>query len=45
MCELIGADSLGFLSIDSLKKIIPDADCGYCEGCFTGKYPIDVNKK
>lgn len=41
--DLIGADSIGFLSIDSLKKIIPNASCGYCDGCFTGKYPVDVN--
>lgn len=40
--ELIGADSIGFLSVDSLKKIIPDADCGYCDGCFSGKYPVNV---
>ncbi|MBQ3472307.1 MAG: amidophosphoribosyltransferase, partial [Clostridia bacterium] len=40
--ELIGADSLGFLSIDALKKIIPDANCGYCDGCFSGKYPVDI---
>lgn len=40
--ELIGADSLGFLSIDSLKKIIPNANCGYCDGCFSGKYPVEI---
>ena len=40
--ELIGADSLGFLSIDELKKIIPDANCGYCDGCFSGRYPVDI---
>ncbi len=40
--ELIGADSIGFLSVDSLKKIIPNAACGYCDGCFTGKYPVDI---
>ena len=43
ICKLIGADSIGFLSIDALKNIIPNASCGYCEGCFTGKYPIDVD--
>ncbi len=42
MCEIIGADSLGFLSIENLKKIIPNAKCGFCDGCFSGKYPIDV---
>ncbi len=42
MCEIIGADSLGFLSIENLKKIIPNAKCGFCDGCFSGKYPVDV---
>lgn len=40
--QLIGADSIGFLSTDALAKIIPCADCGYCDGCFTGKYPLDI---
>jgi amidophosphoribosyltransferase len=44
MCELIGADSLGFLSVDSLGKIIPNAGCGYCDGCFCGKYPVNVDR-
>lgn len=43
MREIIGADSLGFLSIDALKNIIPDANCQYCDGCFSGKYPVDVD--
>lgn len=41
--DLIGADSIGFLNIDSLKNIIPNANCGYCDGCFSGKYPVDVD--
>lgn len=40
--NLIGADSIGFLSVDALKKIIPNANCGYCDGCFSGKYPLDI---
>ena len=43
MCKMIGADSIGFLSIESLMKIAPNAKCGFCTGCFTGKYPIDVS--
>ena len=43
--SLIGADSIGFLSIDALKKIIPNAKCGYCDGCFSGKYPVDIKQK
>ena len=37
-----GADSLGFLSLDALKRIAPDAVCGFCDGCFTGKYPMSL---
>ncbi|MCI8403974.1 MAG: amidophosphoribosyltransferase [Clostridia bacterium] len=43
--DLIGADSIGFLSVDALKNIIPNAKCGYCDGCFSGKYPVDINEK
>ena len=37
---LIGCDSLGFLPLDALHQIAPDAACGFCDGCFTGSYPI-----
>ena len=37
-----GADSLAFLSLDALKRIVPDAACGFCNGCFTGKYPLPL---
>ena len=40
--KLIGADSIGFLDVENLKKIIPNASCGYCSGCFSGKYPVDI---
>ena len=40
--QLIGADSLGFLSLEDLHRIAPDAACGFCDGCFTGTYPINV---
>ncbi len=36
----ITADSLGYLSIEGLRKVIPDAD-SYCMACFTCKYPIE----
>ena len=38
----IGVDSLGYLSVDSVNKIAEGAGCGFCDACFTGKYPIDV---
>jgi len=48
ICKYLSADSLGFLSIDSVQKIAANAACGFCDGCFTGKYPIpepDLNQK
>lgn len=44
--EYIGADSLEYLSLDSLKEITKDCKIdGFCDGCFTGKYPIEVPKE
>ncbi len=42
---LIGADSLGFLSLEALHRIAPDASCGFCDGCFTGSYPIQIGQE
>ena len=42
MLRIIGADSLGFLSLAGLDIITPDSTCGFCDACFTGNYPIGV---
>ncbi len=42
MRVMIGADSLAFLSLDGMMSAI-GADTGYCNACFTGKYPIAVH--
>ncbi len=34
----IGADSLGYLDVEDLKRIVPELD-GYCDACFSGDYP------
>jgi amidophosphoribosyltransferase len=39
--EVIGADSLAFLSLGSMMKAIGRTD-GYCNACFTGEYPLPV---
>ena len=36
VCELIGADSLGFMPVECLDKLAVGASCGFCKGCFTG---------
>ena len=38
--DYLGADSLGFLAINHVAKIAENAKCGFCDGCFTGKYPV-----
>ena len=40
ICRIAGADSLGYLSLESLHRIAPDAACGFCDGCFTQRYPL-----
>ena len=39
----IGADSLAFLSLDGMMSAV-GAEDGYCNACFTGKYPIPVGE-
>jgi len=39
----LNADSLGYLSLKGLKKAIGKVDFGFCNGCFTGKYPLKPN--
>jgi len=39
-CEFLGADSLGYLSMENVSKIAENASCGFCDGCFTGNYPV-----
>lgn len=42
ICESIGADTLGYFKIDDLEKIAEGTGGGFCKGCFTGSYPIEV---
>lgn len=39
ICKMIGADSLGYLDVERLGELM-NGDKGYCDGCFTGKYPV-----
>ncbi|MGN0621762.1 MAG: amidophosphoribosyltransferase [Porcipelethomonas sp.] len=45
IAKKIGADSLGYLSVDGVKRIAEGANCNFCTGCFTGEYPIEVPKE
>ncbi len=41
ICEMIGADSLGYLDVNSLPAMLglKDGEKCYCDACFTGDYP------
>ena len=43
--DFVGLDSLGYLSIDNLKKAttIPSQDL--CFACFNGQYPVPIEKE
>jgi amidophosphoribosyltransferase len=42
ICEFIGADSLGYLSVEGLIKSVDLPRDIFCLACFTGEYPLPV---
>ncbi len=43
ICRLIGADSLGYMKIDSLEGMA--GGLPLCKACFTGEYPMGIPGK
>jgi len=41
ICEFIGADSLGYLSLESLRAAVEDTEGKFCTSCYTGIYPTE----
>ncbi len=41
IARFIGADSLGFISVKGLQRACAACQTGLCEGCFTGRYPMN----
>ena len=43
IADIIGVDSLGYLSVDNVTKLALESKCtGFCTACFSGQYPTDV---
>jgi len=40
--EHLGADSLGYLSLDGLLEATGVADAGFCTACLSGDYPTSI---
>ena len=42
IAKVIGVDSLGYLSVEATHKLAKGANICFCDGCFTGNYPLEV---
>jgi len=42
ICRIIDADSLGYLSLDGLRKSAEPLKIGICDACFSDEYPVSV---
>ena len=40
--EIVGADSLGYLTVEGLMKVVDGTNGGFCDACFTGNYPVPI---
>jgi amidophosphoribosyltransferase len=38
----VEADSVGYLSIGSLRRAVEDNNHEYCYACYTGNYPTEL---
>ena len=41
ICEIIGADSLGFLSVENVLQLADGCPLDLCAACFNGDYPVE----
>ena len=40
--RFLGADSVGYLSLESLRVAVGDGDEKFCTSCYTGNYPTEL---
>ncbi len=45
ICALTGADTLGFLPPDKLGEMLGGKCSGFCDACFSGRYPTEIPDK
>nr|WP_326185187.1 amidophosphoribosyltransferase [uncultured Oscillibacter sp.] len=45
IAEIIGVDSLGYLSLNDVVKLADNTECGFCTACFGGGYPTAVPRE
>jgi amidophosphoribosyltransferase len=37
----LGADTLGYVSLENLRRAVDDTRSSFCTSCYTGVYPVD----
>jgi len=42
--QFIGADSLGYLSLEGMRQAVSDREGRYCLSCYTASYPTTVQE-
>jgi amidophosphoribosyltransferase len=42
ICDYVGADSLGYLSLDAMVEAAGGEKSSFCSACFDGEYPIAI---
>ena len=42
ICDAIAADSLGYLSLEGLRRTAAQLKRGFCDACFSDEYPIAI---
>ncbi len=42
--EYLGADSLGYLSVEGLKRAVEDTQGKFCNACYTNEYPTAIQE-
>ena len=40
--KFLGADSLGYLSLESMRAAVEDTEGKFCTSCYTGSYPTEL---
>ena len=45
IAEVIGVDSLAYLSVDATHHLAENTHIEFCDGCFTGNYPVEAPKE
>lgn len=42
--KFVTADTLGYLSVEGLYNAVKEAGGSFCDACFTGKYPVELEE-